>query len=241
MELDLVDVLSIRDYRLELAYSAARLNALDETRGLAGEFAEAAARFEMLDQEEGRYEISKVETQAMVETADDAWDATIEAFHRRLLDLCDNNADHTLYRRYFAEIPSHVTSMSYHAEILISRDLESQLDNDDNPELSRFADRLRDKRIPLEAALRERTRLEVEMAKFANRVALAKALANKLRRITAANLDEVARTTDRDGDWGARFFRGQNKLLDLIDGDGVDNVPAAINSDDGVEMTEGSI
>ncbi len=217
---------AIRAHRLELAYTAARLNALEGTRHLAGDFEEAVDKFAMLEAESARIDLMRVETQAMVETADDAWDDTMHAFQRRLLDLSGNSTDHAMYRRYFADIPSQVTSMSYAAEILISKDLETDLGNEDNPELAEYAERLADKRRPLESALRERTRLEVEAAKFGNRVALAVALTDKLRRVAAANLEEIGAARDHDSNWSSRFFLDDNPLLDVIDGDGVGNVPA---------------
>lgn len=226
MSLDLPENMTIRAVRLELAYSAARLSALPETRHLAKDFEEAADKFALLEEEEGRLDIQRVETQAMVETADDAWDATMLSLHRRLLDMVDRNTDHELYRRYFADIPSHVTSLSYAAEILISKDLEASLSADEQDELRSYAERLESKRGPLEAALRERTRLEVEVAKFANRVALAKALGNKLRRMTAATLEELAASGDREAGWARRFFRGENGTLGSMDRDGVDNLPS---------------
>ena len=228
MHFDLPAKLSIRNYRLELAYSAARLNALAESRDMAADYEEAAAKFEELEQEEGRFELTKVESQAMVETADDAWDDTMRSFMRRLLELSGHNTDHTLYRTYFAEIPSQVTSMSYAAECMISKDLEDALEREENEELKAFAEKLRSKRLPMEAAMRERTRLEVDFAKFGNRVALAKALTNKLRRITAASLDEIAKASEREDDWAFRFFRSDNLFLGAVDADGVDNMPACV-------------
>lgn len=210
---------------MELAYSAARLNALDETRHLAAEFEAAADKFAMLEAEAARLDIMRVETQAMVETADDAWDDTMLAFQRRLLDLSNNSTDHELYRRYFADVPSQVTSMSYAAEIMISKDLEAELGKEANADLQAYADRMADKRRPLENALRERTRLEVESAKFANRVALAVALIDKLGRIAAANLEEIGVASDRGHNWSGRFFLAENPILDVIDSDGVDNIP----------------
>lgn len=220
MQLDLPEKLSLRAVRLQVNYSAARLNALPETRDLAKDFEEAAEKFAQLEAEEARLAIQRVETQAMVEIADDAWDDTIHAFQRRLLEACGNSQDHALYRLYFAEIPSHVTTMSYAAEILISKDLEESLMHEANEDLRAFSDRLRDKRFPLEGALHERTRLEVEEARFSNRVQLAKALVNKLRRITHANLEEIASAHGRGGDWSVRYFHAVNPLLAAMDADG---------------------
>src|SRR5687767_9300343 len=125
----------LRAFRLEANYTAARLNALDETRHLATDFEEAADKFALLEEEEGRLDIRRVETQAMVETADDAWDDTMMSFQRRLLDLSGNSVDAELYRRYFADLPSSVTSMSYAAEIMISKELEKHLENEESEEL----------------------------------------------------------------------------------------------------------
>jgi hypothetical protein len=212
----------IRAFRLEANYTAARLNALDETRHLATDFEEAADKFALLEQEEGRLDIRRVETQAMVETADDAWDDTMMSFQRRLLDLSGNSVDAELYRRYFADLPSHVTSMSYAAEIMISKELEKHLEGEESEELSVFAERLGEKRRALENIIQERTRLEVDQARFANRVALAKQILNKLRRILWASLEEVAMTKNRSQDWCARFFWMHNQHVHSIDTDGLD-------------------
>lgn len=207
---ELPESLSIRAFRLDAAYTAARLNAQDDTRRFARDFEEAADKFALLEAEEAQLGIQRVETEASVETADDAWDDTMRAFQRRLLDLSGNSTDAELYRRYFSEIPSHVTSLSHPAEIMISRELEQALEHEEQPELKAFGERLRSKRAPLEAILAERTRLEVEEARFANRVFLAKAILNKLRRALYANLDELAAAQGRSRDWSHRFFRHPN-------------------------------
>lgn len=222
MSIELPEQLTLREVRLEMAYTAARLNALEETRHLAGDFSETSDRIRQLEDEQSQLELQRVETLAMVEIADDDWDDVMLSFQRRLLDLSGQSVDHVLYRRYFAEIPSQVTGLSYAAEIMISKDLESELEKEELPELRLFADRLREKRVPLENALRERTRLEVEVAKFQNRVALAKQLSNKLRRITLANLEELAVTKDRGPAWSWRFFRAYNVDMESFDQDGVE-------------------
>jgi hypothetical protein len=223
----------IRAFRLEANYTAARLNALDETRHLATDFEEAADKFALLEEEEGRLDIRRVETQAMVETADDAWDDAVMAFQRRLLDLSGNSVDAELYRRYFADIPSHVTSLSYAAEIMISKDLERHLEAEESEELSVFSERLAEKRRTLENIIHERTRLEVDQARFQNRVALAKAILNKLRRILWASLEEVAMAKTRGADWCARFFWAHNQQLQSMDEDGFESrsEPSATNGE----------
>lgn len=229
---------STRQFRLEVSYSAARLNALEETRHLAKDFEDAADKLRQLEDEEARLDIQSVETRAMVETADDAWDDVMRAFQRRLLDLSGDSQDHPLYRRYFADIPSKVTSMSYAAEILISRDLEALLREEQVAELASFADRLAEKRGPLEAALHERTRLEVEVAKFQNRVGLAKQLVNKLRRLTSASLEEIAVAKGRDRAWSTRFFHGHSAQLTVEPHDGSE--PAASNGATKAAASEGA-
>lgn len=221
MLLELGDRLNLRQIRLEVAYTAARLNALLETRHLAIDFEEAAQKLEQLEDEERRLDLQKVATQANVEIADDAWDDVMIAFQRRLLELSGHDQDHELYRKYFSELPSEVTNLSYAAEILISRDLEAELASEPVEELRLFSDRLAARRGPLESAIHERTRLEVEIAKFNNRVALARSLVNRLRRMLLAGLEEIASARDRDAHWTARFFRGGNSFLDAIDSDGV--------------------
>ena len=72
---ELPETLSIREIRLEVNYSAARLNALEETRHLAKDFEEAAEKFALLENEEASLDLQRVETQAMVEIADDAWNS----------------------------------------------------------------------------------------------------------------------------------------------------------------------
>lgn len=223
--LELPETLPIRAFRLEASYSATRLNALSETRHLAGDFEDAADTFALLEQEEGRLALQRIEAQALIETADDAWDDTMRALQRRLLDLSGNSCDHELYRRYFSDIPSHVTSLSYHAEIMISRELEQALDHEERDELRVFAERLREKRDPLEKLLTERTRLEVEAARFANRVSLAKAILNKLRRVAYAGLEETAAARGQTKEWCARFFHTRNVNLEAIEADGAE--PAA--------------
>ena len=218
--LEIPEAKPIRAFRLEANYTAARLNALDETRHLASDFEEAADKFALLEQEEGRLDIRRVETQAMVETADDAWDDAMMAFQHRLLDLSGNSVDAELYRRYFADIPSHVTSLSYAAEILISKDLERHLETEELDELRVFAERLGEKRRALENIIQERTRLEVDQARFQNRVALAKTILNKLRRILWASLEEVAMAKNRDLEWCARFLWTHNQQIESMDLDG---------------------
>lgn len=223
--LEIPESKTIRAFRLEANYTAARLNALEETRHLARDFEEAADKFALLEEEEGRLDIRKVETQAMVETADDAWDDTMMAFQRRLLDLSGNSVDADLYRRYFAEIPSHVTSMSYAAEIMISKELEKHLELEEIDELRVFSERLGEKREALENIIQERTRLEVDIARFQNRVGLAKAIVNKLRRILWAGLEEVAMAKNENEDWCARFFWSHNHQVEEMDMDGVEHTP----------------
>ncbi|MCA9551827.1 MAG: hypothetical protein KC933_17450 [Myxococcales bacterium] len=220
--LELPDTLPIRAFRLQASYTAARLSALEETRHLADDFSEAADKMAVLEGEEAQLAVRRMQTQAAVETADDAWDDVMLAFRARLLERAAHDTEAEIYRRYFADIPSNVTSLSYAAEILISKDLEAQLAHEDDPELSAFAARLADKRAGLEAIIRERTQLEVEEARFANRVALAKQVTNKLRRILFASLEEVQIARGRDRAWCARFYFTHNDVLAALDQDGVE-------------------
>lgn len=224
--LELSDHLSIRAFRLEANYTAARLKANEETRALGKDFEEAADKFALLEEEQARLDVRRMETQASVETADDEWDDTMISFQSRLLEKAGNSVDAELYRRYFADIPSQVTSLSYAAEILISKDLEADLQHEEIPELAEFASRLEEKRIALEAIIHERTRLEVDEARFANRVQLAKAILNKLRRILFAGLEEIAIANGRGRDWCVRFYHRDNAILASIDNDGVEQLPA---------------
>lgn len=232
--LDLPEILSTRAFRLECRYTASRLAALEETRHLGKEFEEAGDKLALLEEEEARLDLRRMETQANVETADDAWDDTVHALQRRILELSGHSTDAALYRRYFADIPSHVTNLSYHAELMISRDLEMLLAMEEElTELKAFSDRLRAHREPLENALVERTRLEVEEARFANRVALAKQITNKLRRSTEAALTELATARGRGEDWVARFFHSRNAVLEALDRDGSPTIPPrAVSSAD---------
>lgn len=223
--LELPERRSIRAFRLEAHYTACRLKALEETRDLAGDFDEATDKLARLEQEDAAFALRRMETQAAVETADDEWDDTMVAFRNRLLEAAGHSTDAELYRRYFADIPSHVTSLSYAAEILISKELETSLRHEALAELSSFADRLQNKRFALEKIIEERTRLEVEEARFANRVELAKQILNHLRRVLAASLQEVAKTHHRDDEWVARFFYRHNATLAESDQDGVEATP----------------
>jgi hypothetical protein len=226
--LELPEDLSTRSYRLQASYTAARLNALEETRHLARDFEEAADKFAVLEGEEAQLAVRRMQTQAAVETADDAWDDTMIAFRQRLLERAGHDTEAAIYRRYFADIPSNVTSLSYAAEILISKELEAQLAHEEDVELSSFADRLADKRVALEAIIRERTQLEVEEARFANRVALAKQVLNKLRRVLFASLEEVQMGRGRDRGWCARFYHSHNDVLAALDADGVEAQPVEV-------------
>jgi hypothetical protein len=220
--LELPSHLGIRTHRLEASYTAARLGGLDATRELASGFEEAADKFRLLEEEEARLEMREVDLQASVESADDAWDDVIVGFRRRLLDLAGNDVDAEIYRRYFADIPSAVTGLSYAAEIMISRDLERALTRDALGELVDHAGRLEEKRLALEAALHERTRLEVDVARFRNRVALAKSILNKLRRVLFAQLEEIAVERGLGRDWCARFFLHHEMILEAMEIDAVD-------------------
>lgn len=221
--LELSQDLHIRTFRMEARYTAARLLALPETRALASDFEEAHDKLALLEDEGARLDLRRVETQASVEIADDAWDDMMHAFQRRLLELVDNDVDAELYRDYFADIPSQVTSLSYAAEALISRDLEEKLAVEERPELSVFSARLGERRAALETAIHERTRLEVDEARFQNRVSLAKAILNKLRRILFASLEEIARARGLPRSWCFRFFHAHNAQLEAVDVDGVDS------------------
>lgn len=213
--LDLPETLSIRGFRLEAAYTAQRLRASEDARSLAPGFEEAADKFALLEAEEARLDVQRVEAQASVESADDAWDDVMRGLQQRLLELSGHNQDHELYRRYFSDIPSQVTSLSYPAEILISKDLERALLEQDIEDLRVFAERLREKREPLENMMLERTRLEVETARFQNRVALAKSILNRLRRMAWANLEEIALARHQPRAWCARFFQGRSSVAVL--------------------------
>lgn len=218
--LDLAENLTLRSYRVEAKYTAARLNALEETRRLAKDFEEAADKLALLEEEESRLAVQRAESQAMVETADDAWDDVMHALQRRLLELSGSSTEHEIYRTYFADLPSKVTSLSYNAEIMISKDLERALNEESIDELRVFSDRLKAKREPLENTLVERTRLEVDEARFQNRVALAKVILNKLRRTGHASLEEIGLAHGRSREWAARFFHAKNEHLDVSDRDG---------------------
>ncbi len=223
--LELPDDLPIRTFRLEARYTTVRLSAHPETQELAEPFSEAHDKLALLEEEQAEVDVRRVESKARVELADDAWDDTVHAFQRRLLELADHDVDSELYRGYFADIPSQVTSMSYAAEILISKELEARLAVDPQPELSAFAERLEQRRLALEAAVQERTRLEVEEAKLDNRVTMAKAILNRLRRILFARLDEMARARGFGSQWCLRFFSGENPDIEALDFDGVESRP----------------
>lgn len=204
--LELSEDLDLRTFRMEARYTAARLSASPETRALAKDFEEAHDKLALLEEEESALAMQSVEAQAAVEMADEAWDDTILGFQRRLLELVDQDVDAELYRNYFAEIPSHVTSLSYQAEILISKALEGRLSTEPEAELASFADRLESKRLALESAMHAQVVHEVEEARFANRAAMAKAVVNKLRRLSFASLEETARSRGQGLAWCARFF-----------------------------------
>lgn len=214
--------LPVRAFRLEACYSASRLKILEETRRLANDFDEAADKLALLEAEEGELAVRRMQTQAQVETADDDWDDTMNAFRLRLLEMVEHDTDRELYRQYFADIPSHVTSLSYAAEVLISKELEARLAHEADERLAAFEPRLREKREALEGLMLERTQLEVEEARFSNRVAMAKRIVNKLRRVLAADLEEIQRTRGRDEGWHMRFFFAPNALLDRTERDGTE-------------------
>lgn len=219
--LELSEDLDLRTFRMEARYTASRLLAAPETRRLAQDFEEAHDKFALLQDEQSRLDLRRMETQATVEMADDAWDDVMLGFQRRLLESVDNDVDAPLYRDYFAEIPSHVTSLSYAAEVMISKELEKKLEQEEQVELQGFAARLTQKRLSLEASLQERTQLEVDEARFQNRMSLAKAIMNKLRRVLFASLEEVARVRGLPRSWCLRFFYAPNVQLEAIDLDGV--------------------
>lgn len=221
--LELPARLGIRAHRLEASYTAARLRAVEATRHLAASFEEAADKLRLLEEEEGRHDFREVEVQASLETADDAWDDVVVTFRRRLLELSGNDVDAPIYRQYFADIPSHVTELSYAAEILISKELERDIEREAHPDLLPFAARLEEKRMALETILQERTRLEVDVARFHNRVALAKSILNKLRRILFAQLEEIAVERDLGKDWCARFFLRHEEILETLDVEAVES------------------
>lgn len=213
----LLAYLPIRSFRLEAVYTVARLRVLPETRHLAGDLREAAETLAKLEVEAADLAVRKMEGQAAVEMADDAWDDTMLAFRHRLLEQSGNSTDSDLYRRYFSEIPSQVTSMSYLAEIMISKELESALDQEVDPELQVFAERLAEKREDLEKQIKQHTALEVEEARFINRVSLAKSIVNRLRRLLFMQLREMAETDERDEAWVERFFYQSNDDIDALD------------------------
>lgn len=215
---------SLRTFRLEASYTAARLSGNDETRHLAQAFTEAADRIRLLEEELVRLDARKVQTQASLESADDAWDDEVQGFRRRLLELCENDVDAELYRKYFADIPSHVTELSYAAEVMISQELEHVLTEDGHPELSAWAPRLAERRVALEAISKEAVQVEVDEARFVNRVAMAKSIVNKLRRVAVASLEEIAMSRRHPRLWAARFFLDHQELAtSLSDEDGFDH------------------
>jgi hypothetical protein len=214
--LELPESDSVRQFRLEASYTATRLSALEETRHLAKDFEEAADKFALLEAEEARLDVRRMEVQALVETADDAWDLAMDAFMRRLLERSEHSQDHPLYRKYFSDVPSHVTSLSYHAEIMISKDLESTLEQEETEELRVFSARLRERREALENMLSESTRHEVESARFQNRASLAKTISNKLRRVLVSNLEEIAIARGQERDWCMRFFHARNDDFEAL-------------------------
>lgn len=216
------EYLPLRTYRLEASYTSARLEVLEETRALAADFQEAADKFALLEQEESQLGLRRMRTQAQVETADDAWDDTIIAFRNRLMEIVEGDTEAELYRQYFTDIPSHVTSLSYAAEILISKELEAKLTAEEDSRLAEFGPRLEEKREQLEAIIKERTHLEVEEARFSNRVDLAKQILGKLQRVLVANLDEIRNTRQRDEAWVNRFFFSHNVTLEDSDYDGAE-------------------
>lgn len=216
--LELSENMTIRDFRLEASYTSARLAAVDEASHLASEYQRAAEKLAELETEGSAIDVARMQSQAMVEIADDAWDEVALDFQAKLLAMSGGSVDHELYRKYFAEIPTQMTRLSYGAEIMISKDLEEDLADETVAELAEFGPKLEAKRRTLESALRERTRLEVEAAKYQNRLALAKQLVNRLRKSTWTDLVEIAR--DRGEPWALRFFRQENAVLDAVDADG---------------------
>jgi len=214
---------SLRTFRLEASYTAARLSASEETRHLARDFSEAADQIRLLEEELVRLDARKVDTQASLEAADDAWDDEMQSFRRRLLELCDNDVDAELYRQYFADIPSNVTELSYGAEVMISKELEQAVADDAHPEVAALAPRLAERRAALEAVLQEALRVEVDEARYVNRVSMAKSIVNKLRRVAVASLEEIAMTRRHPRLWAARFFLDHEELATTLDEDFLDS------------------
>ncbi len=210
---------SLRTYRLEASYTAARLSASEETRHLAREFSEAADRIRSLEEELVRLDARRVETQASLESADDAWDDEMQAFRRRLLELCENDVDAELYRKYFADIPSSVTELSYGAEIMISKELEQAVADEAHPDVASLGPRLAERRSALEAVLQEALQVVVDEARYLNRVSMAKSIVNKLRRIAVASLEEIAMSRRHPRLWAARFFLDHEALAVSLDED----------------------
>lgn len=207
---------SLRSFRIEASYTAARLAAGEETRALARDFEEAVDHLRLLEDEQARLDQRRVQTQASLEAADDAWDDEMNALHQRLLDLSDSDVDSELYRRYFADIPSHVTELSLGAEVMISAQLERRLREDPHPEIEPFAERLGQRRAALEAIMNESLALEVDEARFENRVSMAKAIVNKLRRVLLASLEELAAARDHGRDWCARFYLDHEEVVHAL-------------------------
>lgn len=218
--LELPAHLGIRAHRLEASYTAARLNAIEGTRHLARPFEEAADKLRQLEEEEARLEFREVDIRASLETADDEWDDVVVAFRRRLLELANNDVDAPIYRQYFADIPSHATELGYAAEILISKELEAAIASDRHADLAAFGHRLEEKRLRLEAIVHERARFEVDAARFENRVALAKSILAKLRRVLFAQLEELALDRGLGREWCARFYLHHEEILEALEADG---------------------
>lgn len=237
--LELPEELALRTFRVEVRYTATRLKALPETRGLAAEFDEAHDRLVRLEDEEGQLAGRSIEVQAAVEIADDGWDDAMLGFQRRLLDLVEQDVDAPLYREYFADIPSHVTSLSYGAEVMISKELEARLAADERSELREVGERLAARRATLESSMLERTRLEVDEARFLNRSMMAKAITNKLRRVLFARLEELARARGLPRAWCLRFFHTENLHLG-IEAEGA-QMPVALGDGLKPELPEATI
>jgi hypothetical protein len=199
-------------FRIEAAYTASRLSADPDVRVLAIDFKDAESKFALLEQEATQLAAREGAMQGLVESADDAWDDEIRAFHDGLLTASDGSVDHPRYRSYFADVPSGVTHLSYAAELLVSRELEKRLSEEPLERLRSFEASLRAKREVLEKALHEQTVLEVTRARFENRAALGKSLLNRLRAETLASLQATASAKNYGPDWCYRFFRGIGQL-----------------------------
>ena len=199
---------AVADVADDLAFTKSRLSADDLTAELVPPIAALLATADDLDRTRRTLRREATDATALVMAAHLRLTLQVEQLSRTLLGEARQQRTGPLFRRFFEDSPSSVTSQGRPELLTFARVTEDRLSREANAAVAAHQEPLRTAREALEAAM-QRDELAAGAARQhtidAREPFLAEA--NRARRLLLADLERVRVTHDLPKRWSESFFR----------------------------------